>query len=278
METNQEHIVLKYRHGLLFYLLAAVIPWAFWFVAGYVSHQKEPDENLATTLGLTGLCFPLLLAFGLICRNKALRKDTFSRFFNFKSKYGLYYLGACTILPISILMAMAISLLFGYSPSQFVITGHYTFTSGVFPVWFLLILAPTLEELAWHSYGTDCLRARMNLLCTSLLFGIYWAIWHFPLAGIKGYYHANVVQEGWLYSLNFVISIIPFVILMNWLYYKTGRNILIAIVFHITAGYFNEIFATHPDSKCIQTVLLLILAFVVVARNRSFFFDKHTLS
>ena len=53
-----------------------------------------------------------------------------------------------------------------------------------------------------------------------MLFAAYWAVWHFPLAGIKGYYHANVVSEGWLYSLNFIVSIFPFVILMNWLIIK----------------------------------------------------------
>jgi hypothetical protein len=61
---------------------------------------------------------------------------------------------------------------------------------------------------------------------------------------------------------------------MNWLYYKTGRNILIAIVFHITAGFFNEIFATYPDSKIIQTVLLLLLAICVVVRDRKLFFRQ----
>ena len=114
----------------------------------------------------------------------------------------------------------------------------------------------------------------MNLFATSLLFGFYWAIWHLPLSFIKGYYHANVVNEGWLYSLNFIVSLIPFVILMNWLYYKTNRNILVAIVFHITAGYFNEIFATHPDSKCIQTVILLIISVIVVIKERDLFFHK----
>jgi hypothetical protein len=64
---------------------------------------------------------------------------------------------------------------------------------------------------------------------------------------------------------------------MNWLYYKTGRNIVIAIVFHITAVYFNEIFATHPDSKIIQTVLLLVLATVIVLNNWSFFFNKELI-
>lgn len=114
----------------------------------------------------------------------------------------------------------------------------------------------------------------MNLFKTSMLFAAYWAVWHFPLAGIKGYYHANVVHEGWLYSLNFIVSIFPFVILMNWLYYKTNRNVLVAIVFHITAGYFNEIFSTHPDSKCIQTLLLLALSVIIVLKDRQLFFNR----
>ncbi len=61
---------------------------------------------------------------------------------------------------------------------------------------------------------------------------------------------------------------------MNWLYYKTGRNIVIVTVFHITAGFFNEIFSTHTDSKIIQTILLLVLTTVIVLNNRSFFFQK----
>jgi hypothetical protein len=56
---------------------------------------------------------------------------------------------------------------------------------------------------------------------------------------------------------------------MNWLYYKTG-NTIIPIIFRITAGYFNEIFATHPDSKVIQTILLLIVAIIFVAKEKVF--------
>ncbi|MBI4681084.1 MAG: iron-sulfur cluster assembly scaffold protein [Nitrospirae bacterium] len=149
-----------------------------------------------------------------------------------------------------------------------------TFTSGIFPVWFMLIIAPILEELGWHSYGTDCLRNRMNLFKTSLLFGAFWGIWHLPLATIRDYYQSNIVETGWIYGVNFLVSIIPFALLMNWLYYKTGRNIVITIVFHITAGFFNEIFATHPDSKIIQTILLLVLTTTIVLNERSFFFQR----
>jgi hypothetical protein len=103
---------------------------------------------------------------------------------------------------------------------------------------------------------------------------MFWAIWHVPLSTIRDYYQSNLVATGWIYGVNFLVSIIPYVLIMNWLYYKTGRNILIAIVFHITAGYFNEIFTTHPDSKIIQTCLLLVVAAVLVVKEKNFFFGS----
>jgi uncharacterized protein len=62
--------------------------------------------------------------------------------------------------------------------------------------------------------------------------------------------------------------------LMNWLYYKTGRNILVAVMLHLTANVFNEIFATHPDSKLIQTGLLLVLTVYLLITRRELFFSK----
>ncbi|MCE5345107.1 MAG: CPBP family intramembrane metalloprotease [Bacteroidales bacterium] len=270
-------MINKYKHPVPFYTLSTVIPWTFWFVAGYISHItpfEEINMDIAIVLGLIGLISPMIVAFLLIYKESSLHGDLFNRFFNFKSVKPIYLILAALIMLTSILLAQAISILFGYSPSQFAITGHFTFSSGVFPVWFLLILAPVLEELAWHSYGTDSLRNRFNLFITSLIFGAYWAIWHVPLSFIKDYYQSNLVETGWIYGVNFMISIIPYVLIMNWLYYKTNRNILVAIVFHITAGYFNEIFATHPDSKIIQTVLLCVLATIIVIREKDFFFKK----
>lgn len=163
---------------------------------------------------------------------------------------------------------------FGHDLGQFYISGKPSFDSMLFSPWFILIFAPIVEELAWHSYGTDALRRKFNLINTSLLFSIYWVIWHIPLSFIKGYYHSNVVAEGVLYSLNFIFSLFVFVLLMNWLYYKTKRNIFIAIIFHLSANISNEIFATHQDSKVIQTVLLLIVTIILLFKDRTMFFNK----
>ncbi|MCD4834424.1 MAG: CPBP family intramembrane metalloprotease [Bacteroidales bacterium] len=270
----------NYKHPILFYSLATIIPWMFWFSAGYVSHitsSKDMYMNLASILGFIGLIGPMIISYWLINKEPNLQKDFFNRFFNFKSVKPIYLILTVFLMLVSILLAQAISLLFGHSASQFVITGHYTFSSGVFPVWFLLIIAPVIEELAWHSYGTDCLRNKFNLFKTSLIFGAFWGIWHVPLSFIKDYYQSNLVETGWIYGVNFLVSIIPYVLIMNWLYYKTNRNILVTIIFHITAGFFNEIFATHPDSKIIQTVLLIVFAIFIVLKEKDFFFNTEQL-
>lgn len=272
-----EGIIRHYKNPALFFILSTLIPWAFWFAAGYISWitpYQDKYLSIASILACIGLFTPLVVVWGMTIGDQKLRKDILKRFFNFRDIKPVYVLLACLIMPTSIMLAQAISLLFGYSAEQFIITGNFTFSSGIFPVWFLLILAPVIEELAWHSYGTDSLRSKFNLLNTSLIFGLIWGVWHMPLSFIRDYYQSNLANDGMIYSLNFLVSIIPFVILMNWLYYKTGRNIIVAVIFHITAGLFNELFAPHPDTKIIQTILLLILATIIVLKNKKLFFGK----
>ncbi len=267
----------NYNQPILFYTLATILPWSFWFASAYISHITPSSifyTNIASILGFIGLLTPMLVAFWLMQKDKNLRRDLWSKFGNFSTIKPIYLILTLFLMLSSILLAQAISLLFGHSASQFIITGHYTFSSGVFPVWFLLIIAPLIEELAWHTYGTDTLRSRFTLFKTSMIFAFFWGLWHIPLSFINNYYQSNVVETGWIYGVNFLVSIFPFVIIMNWLYYKSNRNIVIPIIFHITAGYFNEIFATHPDSKVIQTGVLLVVAGIILLRDREFFFVR----
>lgn len=267
----------KFRHPILFYSLSLIVPWGLWFLAAYISHitpSKTYHTVFVTIFGVSGLAAPMMIAFRLIWKDSELRADLCSRFFNFKSIKLRYILLASGLMLGSILLAQAISLLFGYSTSQFAFSETFSFTAGISPAWFMLLFAPLLEELGWHTYGTDTLRRKMNVFNLSIVFAVFWALWHFPLAFIKDYYQSNLAESGIIYSINFAVSIIPFVLLMNWLYYKTGRNVTLIIIFHITSGLFNEIFATHPDSKIIQTILLLLLSVIIIVRESELFFKK----
>ena len=269
-------MIQRYKHPLQFYIFSTLIPWGFWLVAAYLSHRPEADSLgwLVSSLGLAGLSAPLLVAGYLINKDRQVFGDVIQRVLTVRPANRRYFVYALLLMPASILLAMATSLLLGYSTDQFIVTGRATFTSGVLPVWFLLVMAPVLEEAAWHSYGTDCLRQKFSLFTTSMIFALFWALWHVPLALIKGYYHSNLVAEGAIYSVNFLVSVFPFVILMNWFYYKTNRNIMVTIIIHLFANVFNEIFATHPDSKIIQTGLLTVLAIFVLIKDRAYFFTS----
>ena len=167
-----------------------------------------------------------------------------------------------------------ISLPFGYSVDQFHLASAESFSAGLFPVWFILIIAPVFEELAWHTYGLDSLRRRFSLIISTVIFGVYWTLWHLPLGFIQGYYQNEVVNEGPLSSVNFVVSLFAYVLMSNYLYFRTKRNIILAIVFHLSANVGNEMFNTHPDSKIIQTGILVIICVVLLVTQRDFFFKK----
>ncbi|MGW9686466.1 CPBP family intramembrane glutamic endopeptidase [Flagellimonas sp. 2504JD1-5] len=265
----------RYRHAGLFYFLSILIPWIIWFTVAYISHAFPNEYILWTSLGgLLGLLAPLFIALALILPDEKLRKDLFGRVLNLKRVRQKYLIVVFLLMPFSILTAQLLSLLFGYSPEQFQFREGFTFSSGIFPVWFMLIMAPTIEELAWHSYGTDSLMNKFSLLKTSLLFALFWGLWHLPLSFIKDYYHSNLVETGLVYSINFFVSLFPFVLIMNWLYYKCNRSILATIVFHISAGLFNEIFATEPMSKVIQTGLLIAFSIFLVKSDSTYFLQS----
>ena len=265
--------VSRYRHPVAFYALATAISWAMWFTAAWLSRRPDPSEAtvaVMTGLGLAGLAGPIAVAIWFI-RRDGLTRDVLTRLTAPRGTHPWVWPTALLLLPGALLVATAVSIPFGYDVSQFQLRDGFSFASGLMPAWITLALAPVLEELAWKTYGTDTLAARMNVLWTSLVFGVVWVLWHVPLSFIEGYYQAEVVDEGLIHSLNYGVSLIPFVILMNWLYYRAGRSVLVAIVFHLAANFGNELFRTHPDVKVIQTALLLALSVVVIWRDRDLF-------
>lgn len=271
---HRDPALVHYRHPVRFYLLATAIPWALWFAAAWVSRQPDPSMAWVSALGLAGLIAPVLVAGWFVGRDPVLRHDVAARLVGRGALTPWIAVSAILLLPASLLLATALSLPLGYDSSQFLLQDGFSFTAGLVPVWLVLVMAPILEELAWHTYGTDALASRMRVLTATLLFALVWSLWHLPLGFIEGYYQNEVAEEGLLHTANFVFSILALLVLMNWLYYRSGRSVLVVVVFHLSANVGNELFMTHPDTKLIQTALLLALAIAVVWHDRELFLAR----
>ncbi|MCL1928258.1 MAG: hypothetical protein FWG07_05640 [Treponema sp.] len=268
----------KYRHPFIFYGIAVIVPWAFWFTLAHISHSELWNSSvwvfIGSILGLLGLLAPLITAFVLILPDREMRDELIAACTNFKGiRWGWY--AFVFLFPFAVILsAQAISLLFGRSAEQFKFVESFSFSAGIFPAWFIMFIAPVIEEFGWHTYGTHCIRRRFNLFTSCFIFGIIWGIWHMPLSFVKDYYQSVLVETGIIYSINFMISLIPYLIIDNWTYYKTKRNMFLQVSQHLVWGYTMEIFRTHPDSKIIHTILLIIFSAAIVIRDRKFFFDK----
>ncbi|MGB7447994.1 MAG: hypothetical protein WA892_02585 [Ornithinimicrobium sp.] len=165
---------VRYPRPGLFFLLATVIPWALWIPAAWASRQGPDGAVLVSVLGIAGLFAPLGVVGWMSRGEPELRRDMLHRL-GLGQVRPIWVLIACGLMPAGILVATAISLAFGYSPDQFLLRGGVTFAVGLIPGWVVLVLAPVVEELAWHSYGTDALRTRFTVFTTSMVFAVIWA-------------------------------------------------------------------------------------------------------
>ncbi|MCX6049291.1 MAG: CPBP family intramembrane metalloprotease, partial [Chloroflexi bacterium] len=121
-------------------------------------------------------------------------------------------------------------------------------------------------------------RSKFSLFKTTLIFGILWALWHLPLFFTNGYYQHDLWNTGLVYVINFFAQVFVATILMNWIYYKNNRSISAAILFHFMFNLFSVLFQTEQFTKCIITVVLLIISIVIIWRNQEFFFDQANTS
>lgn len=233
-------------------------------------------EQFQLPLLLFGLCVPCITSIAMIYAsdNSELIQDFWERLLAFKIS-STYVLVILLLMPSVLFLATLLSLLFGYSSEQFSLSSDFSVMKGwaVLGIAIPLILAPLIEEVGWRGYGVDSLRAFFNLFTTSVLFGLLWAVWHLPTFFIKGYYQNQLWNLGIPYVINFFVSVLVIAILMNWIYYRTHRSIPAVILFHSMINLSSILFKTEPFTKCIVTVLLIVITTSLIVYDSDFFFS-----
>ena len=199
-----------------FFVPTLLVTWISWSAAAYFSHRPE-SESLLFPCMMLGSIAPAIVALCIVfgSRDRELKKDFMSRLSLLRMRPA--YLPAIFLLmPATILLSIAVSLLFGQSADQFRLSSEFGLMSAEAMLGLLIsILAPTSEELGWRGYGVDSLRSRSSFLKASAVFVILWAAWHVPLFFVKDSYQNELCASAPVCSQLF-ISLIPLALILNW--------------------------------------------------------------
>jgi membrane protease YdiL (CAAX protease family) len=85
------------------------------------------------------------------------------------------------------------------------------------------------------------LQARYSALIASLILGVMWALWHLPVFFNPDTFYSNLPFGLWLAYL------IPFAVLITWVFNSAGGSVLIAMFFHAVLNASGELWKTIPE-------------------------------
>lgn len=264
----------KYR-PVRFYVTCFAVTWAFWITAAFVS-RSEHDNGISSLLMLFGLISPAVTAVitVLTSGNKALKEDLKRKLVGFYRIRPLNIAAAVVVFMGIVALSILLSLLTGQSLNQFAFTEDFSFSIGGTSALLTILLAAVIEEVGWRGYGEDSVASYFSWFTESIIFGSVWALWHLPLFWIEGTYHYGLKELGIGYVLNFLISVNPLGFLTTWVYVKNNRSMLACIIFHLFVNTMQEKIAMTPQTKCVETIVVLLAAVVVVLTNKEMFFEK----
>lgn len=254
-----------------FYVTVFALTWGWWLLA-----LLFRDTSVMFLFMAIGLFMPAVTAIVtvLTSKNKMLKEDLKRKIVGFYRIKPLSIVKAVLLFLVCVVVSIGISVLFGGSPEQFSFTEDFSFSIAGTSALLTMVLASIIEEVGWRGYGEDAVGSYHTWFRESIIFGCIWACWHLPLFLIPGTYHYTLKEMGALYVINFLVSAIPVDFLQTWVYVKNNRSMLATAVFHLFLNIMQEKINISPETKCIETVVMLVAAAIVVAANKELFFDK----
>lgn len=270
---NKEQLINdkdEYRYRpVLFFICAYFFTWIFWIPAIFV------PETTGSVLMLIGLIAPAVVStiFVLVSGSDELKKDLKDKIISFYKVKWINVFWAIVVFALIVVFSILLSLLFGQSLKQFSFTDDFSFTGvGIGTAFVTITLASIIEEVGWKGYCEDSIGQYMNWFWESLLFGALWSLWHLPLIFIQGTYQAGLMVNP-LYVINFFISGIPLGYIITWVYLVSDRSILACMIFHLFVNFMQEKIAMTPETKCLETIVVIIATVIIVMCNKKMFFE-----
>ena len=254
---------------VLFFAMAYLFTWIFWIPAIFTSQDISP------LLMFIGLLAPAIVStvFIMASGSNLLKKDFKNKIVGFYKVKWLNVVWAVIVFAIVIVASILLSLLFGQPLDQFSFTDGFSFTGvGIAGAFITITLASIIEEVGWKGYCEDSIGNYMNWFWESMIFGVLWSLWHLPLIFIQGTYQAGLMVNP-LYVVNFFVSGIPMGFIITWVYLESDRSILACMIFHFFVNFMQEKIALTPETKCLETIVITVVAIIIVLAKRDMFFE-----
>ena len=260
----------KYKYKpVLFFALAYLFTWIFWIPAIFL------PESISPLLMLIGLMAPAIVStvFIMVSGSDALKQDFKNKILGFYKVKWLNVVWAVIVFAIIIVCSIMLSLLFGQSLNQFSFTENFSFTGvGIAGAFITITIASIIEEVGWKGYCEDSIGNYMNWFWESMIFGVLWSFWHFPLIFIQGTYQAGLMVNP-IYVINFFVSGIPMGFVITWVYLESDRSILACMIFHFFVNFMQEKIAITPETKCLETIVITVVTIIIIMAKKDMFFE-----
>ena len=266
--SNNETNNYRYR-PVLFFALTYLFTWIFWIPAIYL------PETISPVLMLVGLIAPAVVSTVFVMRSgsDALKQDLKNKIVGFYKVKWLNVLWAVIVFALTIVASILLSAFFGQSLDQFSFTEDFSFTGvGIAGAFITIAIASIIEEVGWKGYCEDSIGNYMNWFWESMVFGVLWSFWHFPLIFIQGTYQASLMVNP-LYVINFFVSGIPMGFVITWVYLASDRSILACMVFHLFVNFMQEKIAMTQETKIVETVVITLVTVIIVIVKKDMFFE-----
>ncbi|HEV2122645.1 MAG TPA: type II CAAX endopeptidase family protein [Chloroflexota bacterium] len=224
---------------LKYFMLAFAFTWALWVPAALEARGLiSPLPRPATFLGAFG---PLAAAVVVTVQEggRAGLSSLLGRVVRWRVApvwYVVAILGPLVIMLGAIALHMALG---GQPPSLGLLIG--VLPTLVFVFIYMMVTVALGEEVGWRGYALPALQARYSALLASLILGVMWALWHLPVFFNPDTFYSNLPFALWL------AYIVPFAILITWVFNSTGGSVLMAIFFHAVLNATGELWKTIPE-------------------------------
>ena len=244
------------RSPWIFFLLVFVLSVPFWLAGPLADQLLQKAIPIDLPLSALQAVNPLIAASILVYGENG--SEGVKRLLRRALDYGrikrkVWYVPILCLWPTTMVLAYGSMYLAG-AP----LPDDPRFPMLILPLLFVVFLvSATVEQVGWQGYAIDRLQGRWNALEAGIIVGVVWAIWHVvPLMELR----QTPTWIAWQ-----CLGMVPFRILIVWIYNNTGRSVFAAIVFQATANVSQFSFpnyGSHYDPFIVGLILTFMAAIV----------------